>query len=78
MTDNPYFTVFTPSYNSRGTLPRTYESLKAQTWRDFEWLIVNDGSIDDTETLVAEWRQRAAFPIRYIEQDQTMGSGLHS
>jgi glycosyltransferase involved in cell wall biosynthesis len=69
MTDKPYFTVFTPSYNSRETLPRAYESLRAQTWRDFEWLIVNDGSIDDTETLVAKWQHGAAFPIRYIKQE---------
>jgi len=76
--DKPYFTVFTPSYNSRDTLQRVYESLKAQTYRDFEWLIVNDGSTDGTETLVEKWQRGTAFPIRYFDQDQTMGSGLHS
>ncbi|HWN27804.1 MAG TPA: glycosyltransferase, partial [Actinomycetospora sp.] len=40
----PQFTVFTASYNRAHTLPRVYASLQAQTLRDFEWLIVDDGS----------------------------------
>ena len=42
------FTVFTATYNRAHTLQRVYESLKAQTYRDFEWLIVDDGSSDAT------------------------------
>jgi glycosyltransferase involved in cell wall biosynthesis len=65
----PYtFTVFTPTYNRAHTLPRVFESLTAQTFRDFEWLVVDDGSTDNTEQLVAEWRRTAPFPIRYIRQ----------
>lgn len=41
-------TVFTPTYNRKHTLPRTYESLCRQTAEDFEWLIVDDGSTDGT------------------------------
>lgn len=59
------FTVFTPTYNRAHTLQRVYESLKAQTLRDFEWLIVDDGSNDETATLVASWAPEAGFPIRY-------------
>lgn len=59
------FTVFTPTYNRVGTLHRVYESLKDQTFRDFEWLIVDDGSIDGTAMLVEHWRREADFPIRY-------------
>ena len=45
-------TVFTPAYNRAHTLPRTYESLCRQDNKGFVWLIVNDGSTDETETLV--------------------------
>lgn len=62
------FTVFTPTYNRANTLPRVYESLKSQTFRDFEWLIVDDGSTDKTQDLVNAWRAEATFPIRYIYQ----------
>lgn len=62
------FTVFTPTYNRAHTLPRVYASLVAQTFRDFEWVIVDDGSTDATEQLVAEWRRTADFPIRYVRQ----------
>jgi glycosyltransferase involved in cell wall biosynthesis len=63
------FTVFTPTFNRAFTLPRVYESLKAQSFRDFEWLIVDDGSTDGTEALVRQWQQEADFPIRYIWQE---------
>lgn len=69
------FTVFTPTYNRAHTLPRVYESLKQQTYRDFEWLIVDDGSTDNTRELVEQWQQSATFPIRYIYQTN---SGKHN
>lgn len=65
----PYvFTVFTPTYNRASTLPRVYESLKAQTFRDFEWLIVDDGSTDNTRQIVEKWQAEADFPVHYICQ----------
>jgi glycosyltransferase involved in cell wall biosynthesis len=63
------FTVFTPTYNRARTLHRVYDSLCAQTLRDFEWLVVDDGSTDDTAELVANWMQAADFPIRYFWQE---------
>ena len=63
------FTVFTPTYNRAHTLHRVYDSLLAQTFRDFEWLIVDDGSTDNTPDLVAKWRHEAPFSIRYIYQE---------
>jgi glycosyltransferase involved in cell wall biosynthesis len=63
------FTVFTPSYNRARTLPRVYQSLQRQTFRDFEWLIVDDGSSDGTRALVEHWQTEADFPIRYIFQE---------
>jgi glycosyltransferase involved in cell wall biosynthesis len=59
------FTVFTPTHNRAHTLHRVYESLAAQTFRDFEWLIGDDGSTDNTRELVERWVREAGFPIRY-------------
>ena len=69
MNCRPLFTVFTPTYNRAGTLPAVYAALAAQSWRDFEWLIVDDGSADGTADLVAEWQRRADFSIRYLWQE---------
>ena len=66
--DTPLFTVFTATFNRAGTLHRVFESLKSQTFRDFEWLIVDDGSSDQTRSLVETWQQMADFPIRYFWQ----------
>jgi glycosyltransferase involved in cell wall biosynthesis len=63
------FTVFTPTYNRAHTLHRVYQSLVAQTYRDFEWSIVDDGSADGTRELVAQWQQENLFPIEYIYQE---------
>lgn len=68
MNAQPLFTVFTPTFNRKHTLGRVLESLKAQTLRDFEWLIVDDGSTDDTEPLIRQWQDEVDFPIRYIYQ----------
>lgn len=63
------FTVFTPTYNRSHTLPRLYESIRRQTIRDFEWVIVDDGSTDGTDELVQQWQQEwNDFPIRYFWQ----------
>lgn len=58
-------TVFTPTYNRRELLARAYESLKNQTCRDFEWLIVDDGSTDNTDDYVKMWIDEGLVPIRY-------------
>jgi glycosyltransferase involved in cell wall biosynthesis len=65
----PLFTVFTATYNRAHTLPRAYESLKAQTLRSFEWVVVDDGSQDETRALVEGWAREASFPIRYYHQE---------
>lgn len=59
-------TVFTPAYNRANTLPRLYESLLAQSSYDFEWLIIDDGSTDDTENVIGQFT--APFDIRYIKK----------
>lgn len=62
------FTIFTPTYNRAHTLPRVYESLKRQTFRDFEWLVIDDGSTDHTAEVVLQWIHEGILPIRYIKQ----------
>jgi glycosyltransferase involved in cell wall biosynthesis len=61
-------TIFTPTYNRANTLPRTYESLLNQTNNDFEWLIVDDGSADNTKSLVKNWIDEGKIKIRYQKQ----------
>ena len=62
------FTVFTATYNRAHTLSRVYKSLKAQTFTDFEWVVGDDGSTDDTASLIKEWQIDAGFPIHYFKQ----------
>ncbi|GFO86216.1 glycosyltransferase family 2 protein [Anaerostipes butyraticus] len=69
-------TVFTPAYNRAHTLPRTYKSLCQQDCKDFIWLIVDDGSTDDTKKLVDEWKNRDnGFEIQYIYKEN---GGMHT
>jgi len=66
--NKPIFTVFTPTFNRVHTLSRVYESLKAQTFHNFEWVIVDDGSTDNTYEVVKRWKEEADFQIRYFWQ----------
>lgn len=63
------FTVYTGTRNRAHTLHRPYDSLRSQTYRDFEWLIVDNDSNDGTTELVATWQAEADFPIRYIKHE---------
>lgn len=68
------FTVATATYNRAGVLHRVYDSLASQTYRDFEWIIVDDGSVDNTGELVESFRRNADFPVRYFYEKN---SGKH-
>ena len=59
-------TIFTPTYNRKELLKRAYDSLRAQTCKDFCWLIVDDGSTDDTASAVEEWTKEGIIPIEYL------------
>ena len=59
-------TIHTATYNRAYILPQAYESLKAQTCKDFEWIITDDGSTDGTDALVRSWQMEDnGFPIIY-------------
>ena len=69
-------TIFTPAYNRAHTLLRTYESLLQQDCKEFIWLIIDDGSTDNTAELVKSWQSKEnGFEIRYIYKEN---GGMHS
>ncbi|MBP6396563.1 MAG: glycosyltransferase family 2 protein [Saprospiraceae bacterium] len=71
----PLVTVFTPTFNRSYCLHRVLESLKSQTFKNFEWLIIDDGSIDDTKSWVEHNRPTCEFQIRYFYQEN---NGKHN
>ena len=69
-------TVFTPTYNRAYILGKCYNSLNRQTCKDFEWLIIDDGSTDNTEEIVRQWQRcDNGYQIRYIYKEN---GGLHT
>ncbi|MEH7419366.1 glycosyltransferase family A protein, partial [Neobacillus drentensis] len=63
-------TVFTPTFNRGYIVEKLYRSLQQQTFNDFEWLVIDDGSKDNTEELFKKWMsEENSFPIRYIKYE---------
>lgn len=58
-------TVFTPTYNRENELKRLYESLKAQTCMDFEWVVIDDGSSDNTTQVMLEFIDEGILDINF-------------
>lgn len=76
---NRLITIFTPAYNRAYTIHRCYESLKRQTCKDFEWMVIDDGSTDNTRELIEKWiTETNEFPIRYIYQENQGMHGAHN
>lgn len=69
-------TIFTPTFNRENTLVLGYEALKSQTCKDFIWLIIDDGSTDNTSMLVEKWKKiDNGFEIQYVYKEN---GGLHT
>ena len=69
-------TVFTPAYNRADLLPRCLESMKRQTNKEFIWMIIDDGSTDNTRALVEGWmKEPLDFEIVYCHKEN---GGLHT
>lgn len=63
-------TIFTPTYNRAYIIEKLYQSLRRQSCTEFEWLVVDDGSTDETESLFRRWMaEDNPFPIRYFRQE---------
>ena len=65
--------VLTPTYNRAHVLRRVHDSLQRQSVRDFEWVVVDDGSTDDTPALMARWRAEADFPVTFYRYANNRG-----
>ena len=62
-------TILTPTYNRESQLINLYDSLINQSNNDFEWLVVDDGSTDDTECEINKWINEHKINIRYIRKE---------
>jgi glycosyltransferase involved in cell wall biosynthesis len=71
-------TVFTPTFNRAYCLGKCYESLKRQTNKDFIWLIIDDGSTDNTKDLISNWQTENLMDIQYIWQENQGMHGAHN
>lgn len=74
----PKLTIFTPTYNRSYILPALYESLKKQDSHDFVWLIVDDGSTDNTKQLVSQWSSEGDINIHYYYQNNAGKMAAHN
>ncbi len=59
----------TPTYNRGYILGQLYASLCAQSLKDFEWIVIDDGSVDETEALILQWKRLNVIPIKYHKQE---------
>ncbi|MGG2088609.1 glycosyltransferase family A protein [Priestia aryabhattai] len=71
-------TVFTPTYNRAYCIHQCYESLKRQTCKDFIWLIIDDGSTDNTKGIINGWIDENIIQIKYHWQDNQGMHGAHN
>lgn len=71
-------TIFTPTFNRKKEMIILYESLLSQTDKDFEWVVVDDGSADGTEELMLELKNKKEINITYYKQENSGKSMAHN
>ena len=76
--DSATLTVFTCTYNRADLIGKCYEALTKQTCDDFVWLVIDDGSTDNTGELVKGWIAEEKIPIKYVKQENRGMAGAHN
>lgn len=71
----PFFTIITPLYNRRNTIERTMISVEKQTYRNFEYIVIDDGSTDSGDEIVREFMAKSDFPIMLVKKEN---GGVHT
>jgi glycosyltransferase involved in cell wall biosynthesis len=71
-------TIFTPTYNRAFVLHKLYNSLLMQTVNEFIWIIVDDGSVDNTFELIEKWKKDDKIKIEYYKQENSGKSWAHN
>ena len=61
------FTFFTPCYNAAPFIHRVFKTLDSQTYRNFEWIVINDASTDNTAELIREYIKKVDFPVKFFD-----------
>jgi len=77
MAAKPRFSVTIPAYNAQATLAQTVESVQAQTFPDWEVVIVNDGSTDETRSVAERFAQEDAR-VRVVSQENRGSGGAYN
>lgn len=72
---HPTFTIITPVYNRRDTIQRTLVSVEKQTYKNIEYIIIDDGSTDNCDDIIEEYMKSSVFPVMYIKKEN---GGVHS
>jgi len=70
------FTIYTPVYNSAKYISRVYESLVKQSYTDFEWIIINDGSKDNSSEKIREFIKKCTFDVNFIDLKENIGFNM--
>ena len=70
MGSSPFFTVFTPVYNGEKHIHRVCESIEQQSFKDFEWIVINDGSTDNTAQIIKDFiKNHPEIDVKFLEQE---------
>lgn len=77
MADNIiFFTIFTPVYNGEKLFYRAFESVRNSIFRNFEWIIINDGSTDQSDALISSLIKDSSIDITYINWSENKGKHI--
>lgn len=73
------FTLFTPCYNSAKFIDRIKQTIDGQSFRDFEWIVINDASVDETSELLQEYIKTLDIPVKFfdLEKNQMLAANYN-